>query len=161
YSGAYSDHLPISVPMQPLAGQYWAHGNVRDNATATAMNLAVTNPFYIGNYASLKTSDPLIYNSMNGNSYFTSKTIAKNRLLRTYPQMNGLNETTSIGETKSHALITSFTHRSSKGWMMQGSFTAMYAKTRDYFYNEYDPTPSWRSTNNTRPRRLTLIGSYD
>jgi hypothetical protein len=161
YSGAHSDHLGISMPLQPLPSQYWAHGNTRDNAVATAMNLAVTNPFNINNYTNLKTTDPLIYNAMNGNSFFTSKTIGKNRLLRAYPQMNGLNETTSIGETKSHALITSFTHRSSKGWMMQGSFTTMYAKTRDYFYDEYNPTPSWRSTNNTRPQRVTVIGSYD
>ena len=161
YNGSYSDRLPISVPLQPLPSQYWAHGNVRDNAVATAMNLAVTNPFYIGNFASLKTTNPLVYNAMNGNSFFTSKTIGKNRLLRAYPEMNGLNETTGAGEMKSHALITSFIHRSSKGWMMQASFTAMYAKIRDYYYNEYDSTPSWRSSNNTRPQRVTLIGSYD
>jgi hypothetical protein len=161
YVGAYSDHLSISEPLQPLAMQYWAQANVRDNAVATAMNLAVTNPFYIGNFAGLKTSNPLIYNAMNGNSFFTSKTIAKNRLLRAYPQMNGLNENTSIGETKTHAFILSFTHRSASGWMLQSSYTAMYGKVRDYFYNEYDPTPSWRSTNNTRPQRVTLIGSYD
>jgi hypothetical protein len=161
YNGSYSDRLPISVPFQPLPSQYWAHGNVRDNAVATAMNLAVPNPFYIGNFASLKTTNPLVYNAMNGNSFFTSKTIAKNRLLRAYPEMNGLNETTGAGEMKSHALITSFIHRSSKGWMMQASFTAMYAKIRDYYYNEYDPAPSWRSSNNTRPQRVTVIGSYD
>lgn len=161
YAGAYSDHLPISVPLQPLAAQYWAQGNTRDNAVATAMNLAVTNPFYIGNFAGLKTSDPLVYQSMSGNSFFTSKTIAQNRLLRTYPQMNGLNESMSIGEAKTHALITSISHRFSRGWMMQASYTGMYGKYRDYYYNEYDATPSWRSTNNTRPHRVTVIGSWD
>ncbi len=161
YAGAYSDHLAISQPQQPLAEQYWSQGNVRNNAVATAMNLAVPNPFTLTNFTSLKTSDPLIYQSMSGNSFFTSKTIAKNRLLRTYPQMNGLNETTSVGEAKTHALITSFNRRFSKGWMMQASYTAMYGKMRDFFYNEYDPAPSWRSTNNTRPHRVTAMGSWD
>jgi len=161
YVATYSDRLPISEPLQPLDQKYWAQGNVRDNAVATAMNLAVTNPFTLTNFAGLKTTDPLIYQSMSGNSFFTSKTIAKNRLLRVYPQMNGLNETTSIGEAKTHSLITSFMRRFSHGWMMQASYTAMYGKFRDYFYNEYDPAPSWRSTNNTRPQRVTMMGSWD
>ncbi len=73
YVGTYSDHLAISQPLQPLAQQYWAQGNVRDNAVATAMNLAVTNPFTLTNFAGLKTTDPLIYQSMSGNSFFTAR----------------------------------------------------------------------------------------
>jgi hypothetical protein len=161
YSGSYSDHLPITVPMQPLAAQYWAHGNARDNAVATAMNLAVTNPFYIGNFASLQNSDSTIYRSMAGTGFFTGRTIGKNRLLRTYPQMNGLNMTSSSGETKTHAMIATYNHRFSKGFMIQTSYTRMYAKVRDYYYDEYDPAPSWRSTNNTRPQRFNLMGTWD
>ncbi len=161
YSGSYSDRIPISTPQQPLDSQYWWHEMSRSNATATSMNLAVTNPFYIGNFASLKTSEPLVYQSMSGNSFFTSRTIAKNRLLRAYPQMNNMNRNTSIGEAKSNSFIASYVHRFSHGLMVQTSYTAMYAKTRDYFMNEYDAEPSWRSTNSTRPQRFTLIGVYD
>ena len=94
YWGQWADRLSISQKLDYLPGGYWATGNVRNNALATALNANVTNPFYIGNFESIKTSDPVLYQQMSTLGQFTSTTIAKNRLLRAFPQMNGLNNNT-------------------------------------------------------------------
>ena len=53
----------------------------------------MTNPFYIANFSSLQTSDPVLYQALASRSFFTSPTIRKNQLLRPFSQMNGLSET--------------------------------------------------------------------
>ena len=53
----------------------------------------MTNPFHIGNFESMRTSDPALYQHMSTLAQFTSPTIQKNRLLRPFPHMNGLNDT--------------------------------------------------------------------
>ena len=45
----------------------------------------VPNPFYIGNFASLQTTDPLLYQRLLGSTTFTSTTIQRHRLLRAVP----------------------------------------------------------------------------
>ncbi|HET8549345.1 MAG TPA: TonB-dependent receptor, partial [Bryobacteraceae bacterium] len=65
-----------------LPQQYWTHGMQRNQANDDFLNANVTNPFWIGNFDPLRTSNPVLYNYMNSQSLFTSKTIARHRLLR-------------------------------------------------------------------------------
>ena len=46
------------------------------------------NPFYIANFASLQTTDPLLYQRLLGSTIFTSTTIQRHRLLRAFPHMS-------------------------------------------------------------------------
>jgi len=161
YTGSYSDRVPVNVTLSALPEQYWAKGQARDNATASNLNANVTNPFNINNFTALKTSNPAIWQDMSTNGFYTSATIAKNKLLRAYPQMNGVVETANVGETKTHALELSYSRRMARGFMVQSAYTRMYGRDRDYFYNEFDATPSWRVSNNSRPHRLTFVGVYE
>src|SRR5690606_36138142 len=97
YWGQWADRVnPINpalsnngIRLDALPEQYWATGTVRNNDIATDMNRQVPNPYYIGNFESLRTSDPLVYQYMSTLGTFTQPTIAKNRLLRPHSHMNG------------------------------------------------------------------------
>jgi hypothetical protein len=162
YAGSYSDHVPMARSLSPLPSQYWNTTTTRNDAVANNMNANVTNPFALANFADLRTSAPLIYADMTTNGFFTSGTIQKNKLLRAYPQMNGVSMSqTSIAEVKTHQLEVSYNRRFSKGFTIQGAFTRMSDRDRDFFYNEYEPSPTWRASNNGRPVRLTLVGVWE
>ena len=157
YSGSYSDRVSYQRTMVPLPGEWWTSGTVRDAGVNNATNLDanVTNPFYIGNFASLKTTNPVLYNDMNSNSFFTSRTIRKSLLLRTSPQMNGVNnKTLPLGEVKTHALEVTFERRFAKGFNLNMAYTRTYGR-RNTYLNEYDTEASWYEPNDVRPHRFT------
>jgi hypothetical protein len=51
----------------------------------SSLNANVTNPFYIGNFTGLQTSNSVLYNFLASNGTYSSPTIAHNRLIRDYP----------------------------------------------------------------------------
>ncbi|MBS1822847.1 MAG: carboxypeptidase regulatory-like domain-containing protein [Acidobacteria bacterium] len=162
YAGSYSDDVEITQTMQPLPQQYWATGMVRNNAIASDLTKQVTNPFYIGNFADLKASNPVVYQSMIGNGFFTSKTIQKNRLLRPFPHVNGLNNSYSpLGRAKTTAIESRLSKRFSHGFNLNLTYTRMWGNAADYFYNEYDTAPSWRPSSQTRPHRVTGTAVFE
>lgn len=140
YWGQWADRINITRRLDALPEQYWATGNVRNNAVATNMNQQVPNPFYIGNFESLRTSDPLLYQHMTTISQFTSPTIAKHRLLRPFPHMNGLNNNAdSSGKARTHALEVIFQRRMSRGLNFNFSYTRMAQEDLTIFENEFIP----------------------
>jgi hypothetical protein len=162
YTGSYSDNIGISRSMSPLPAQYWAAGQVRNTAIANNLTANVTNPFYIGNFADLKTSNPRIYQDMSTNSFFTSPTIQKQQLLRAFPQMNGITDkTVPLGLMKTHSLEMAFVKRFSKGFNLDLAYSRTYSRARTWFANEYDPLPTWTESNNCRPHRFTANGIYE
>jgi len=66
YAGSYSDHVRTTKKLDSLPAQYWATGNVRNDAIATNLNQNVPNPFLLANFASLQTSDPVTYQWRRG-----------------------------------------------------------------------------------------------
>src|SRR5205823_5176334 len=60
YAGSYSNHVRSTKKLDALPQQYWATGNARNDPVATNLNQNVPNPFAIGNFSSLQTSDPVI-----------------------------------------------------------------------------------------------------
>ncbi len=161
YAGSYSDRIAYSRTMVPLPGQYWTTTMVRNDANATNLDANVTNPFYIGNFASLKTTHPVIYQDMSTNSFFTSSTIRKSLLLRTSPQMNGVNnKTLPLGEARTHSLEMSFERRFAKGFNLNLSYARIQGE-RNTFLNEYDVDAVWIETNEVRPHRFTGTGIFE
>src|SRR6185503_16151451 len=101
----------------------------------------VTNPFYIGNFESIRTSDPVLYQQMSTLGQFTSTTIQKNRLLRPFPHMNGVtNNANPVGKTKTHALELNFQRRMSKGVLFNASYTRMVQEDFTTIENEFELT---------------------
>ena len=161
YAGSYSDNVMVSQTASALPQQYWADGLVRNDAIATNMNANVTNPFALANFAALQAGNPVLYNDMRTNSFFTSGTIRKERLLRPFPQMNGLNQQVPLGEVKTHEMILSAEKRFAAGFNFSVNYTRLSLQTADFFYNEFDAAPSWRPGQNGRPQVFNLLATYE
>ncbi len=101
---------------------------MRDLTQQNLLNANVTNPFLISNFESLRTSNPALYNQMAGNSFFTSPTIQRHRLLRPFPHMSsgdGLDfQTLPLGENRAHSLELSFNRRFANGFTTNVFYTA-------------------------------------
>jgi hypothetical protein len=161
YAGSYSDNVYIDRNLNPLPAQFWATGNTRNDAVATNMNANVTNPFALANFASLKSSDPVLYDELGKRSFFTSGTIRKNQLLRTYPQLSGLTQTTSpLGRHRTDEMQLSMERRFANGFNLNLAYTRLRTRAKGVFLNEFDPEPTWVESNNGRPHRLTATSVF-
>jgi hypothetical protein len=162
YAGMYSDRVPVSRTMQPLPEKYWADGLVRNNTIATDLNSNLPNPFRLSNLAFLQTQDPVAYQNLSTLGYFTSATIAKNRLLRAFPQVNGLtNNRFPLGSAFSNSLELSFQRRFAGGFNLNAGYTRLQIYERDYFHNEFDAEPSERPSSDGRPHRFFAAGIFE
>lgn len=162
YNGLYADRVNVTRKLDQLPAQYWATGLVRNNTNTTNLNQNVTNPFNIGNFSALQSSNLVLYQALASTPFFTSPTIRKSQLLRAFPQMNGLNQILNpIGETKGHSLEAVFQRRMSNGFTIHFNYVATHERDRDFFYNEFDALPSWRLSNNAAPQRISGTGIYE
>jgi hypothetical protein len=80
YNGAYAN-IPVTQPVNVLPEQYWASGNTRVAAVDNDMNTNVPNPFNVNNLTPQQGSDPVLYNFLRTQAFFTSSTIRKHQLL--------------------------------------------------------------------------------
>ncbi len=164
YDGSYSDRVELSVRQDYLPQQYWIPGslNTRDAATQTLLTANVTNPYTLANFAALRTTDPVLYQRMSNNGFFTATTTQRNRLLRPFSQMNNLSfSNLPLGEVKVHSLQVNANRRFS------GGFTANVAMSfnssrANRTVEEYDREPTlWWDDNNSRPFRLSGGAVYE
>ena len=162
YSGTYADHIPLSKTLSALPAQFWATGNTRNDAIANNLNANVTNPFLLSNFADVRTSNPLVYQDMSTQGFYTSSTTRKSSLLRPFPQMGTLViQNAPLGKSKSHGMELSLSHRFSKGLQLGFGYTRLWVRDADFFVNEFDSAPTWRLSNNGRPNRIVVNGLYE
>jgi hypothetical protein len=161
YTGFYAGNLDITRTLSALPEQFWNTGTTRNAAIASNLNTSVTNPFYIGNFASLQTSSPLIYQALASRAFFTSTTITKGKLLQPFSQIGTLKETGPYGSSKAQSVEVVFRRRLAEGFTITGNFTGVYQRDRDYYYNVYDPSPSWELSNSSVPYRFAATGIYE
>jgi hypothetical protein len=162
YAGSYADRQGISIRQDFLPEQYWSSANVRDTAANTFLTTNVPNPFHISNFASLQTSNPLLYQRLLGSGTFTATTVQRNRLLRAFPHMNNLNYNDQpLGEVKSHSLEVVLTRRYSNGLSGNAALTVNRV-TSNRTVHEFDRAPTlWETNNNGRPYRFTAAAVYE
>jgi len=162
YAGSYSDRVSLARNLSPLPEKFWADGLKRNDAIANDLNANVTNPFLLRNFASLQSSNPLLYQDMSTQSFYTSATIRKSQLLRAFPQMNGLtNSVFPTGQVNTHEFQLTFERRFSKGLNMNIGYTRVWNRVADFYLNEFDPAPQLRESNSIRPHRLVATGIYE
>jgi hypothetical protein len=161
YAGMYANDVRITRKVDALPGQYWAAGSTRNDTVASNLNQNVTNPYYIGNFTSLQNSSPALYQALASRGFFTSPTIRKNQLLRPFSQMNGLSETGPYGSVKGQSIEAVFQRRFAQGFTLNANFTGLHERDRDFYYNEFDASPSWRQSNNGVPYRFAATGIYE
>jgi hypothetical protein len=169
YQGSYSDRVSLCDTgtintcffETPLGAQYHGTGTVRNDANANNMNANVRNPFWVGNFRQADFS-PAVWADMNSNGFFTSNLIRKNQLLRAFPQMGRvLNTTDARAYAKAHELQLSFEKRFSAGWNFNFAYTRLKLVEADFYANEFDRERSERTSNDGRPHRLTMTTLYE
>jgi hypothetical protein len=161
YNGALSK-IPVRQRMNYLPKQYWATGGVRVQSVDDDLNRNVTNPFNIKNFASLATSDPVLYKWMSTQGFFTGTTIRKHQLLRPFPQygtLSGLRPGVKGDDIRGNVnygdLDVRFEKRFSKGFSSSYSYTRVFKSTvQDYYFNEFDAGPTAEPNNQTRKNRM-------
>ena len=163
YLGSYSNGISIGDPydrVNPLPAEFWSTGNARNDANANFLNALLPNPFNIANFEFLRTQDPVLYQDMAANGFFTSTTISRQQLLRALPHMtsgSGLRNTRSgVGETKYHHAELSLQKRFANGYEFTVGYTRAWQEDRDVFDNEFDETPTWRPSNDARRHHLLV-----
>jgi len=162
YWGQWGSDLNVTDNLSTLGPQYYNTTETRNLTPGNIYNANVTNPFYINNYASFATSNPTLYRELNSLSFFTSPTVALNKLLTPFPQMNGLSEAfLPYGRDQIAAVELNFTKRFSSGFNFNTSYTWMHARDKLTINNPYDTYPIWEPSNSSRPRRLTMSGIYE
>ena len=171
YAGSYADRQGVTIRQDYLPEQYWSSANVRDTSANDFLTANVPNPFFIGNFASLQTTDPLLYQRLQGSAVYTSPTIQRHRLLRAFPHMGGLNQfgqmvplnyqDQPLGVIKAHTLEVVLTQRYAFGLTGHAAFSANRV-TENRTVEEYDREPTlWQTNNNGRPWRVTGVGVYE
>jgi hypothetical protein len=160
YNGAYST-LPLNQRIDYLPGQYWATGNTRNQANDDALNTQVPNPYSINNLAALQTTNPNLYNYLSTQSFFTAATVAKNRLLRPFSNLNGstgLRPNTDLdsanGRSRYHDLQLQLEKRFSRGFSSSLMYTFTNSTRSDWYANEFDSAPTYTPASGIAPHRL-------
>lgn len=160
YLGSYTDNISLTRRLDVLPEEYWADGLVRNNAVADFLNGTIPNPFNIRNFEDLRTSDPVLYNDMANNGFFTATTIRRHQLLRAYPHMasgDGLRNTrVPLGRSRYNHIEISLQQRMSKGIEYTVAYTRAWDERRDLFENEFDAMPVWRVSNSSLPHHLMV-----
>ena len=171
YNGSYS-YLPQMYRLDALPANYWATGNVRNQAQDDFLNGQVANPFNIKNLGPLQQSDPLIYNYLAGQSLFTSSTIRRNQLLRPFGSMlNGNNGVNGIrpgdnfndkrGSMTYHDMSILVDRRFTKGLTATFMYTWASSYATNWMANEYDTSPTEVINNNVMPHRIAVTSTYE
>jgi hypothetical protein len=162
YLGSYSDRLAVGKRLDPLPEQYWATGLIRNNALTNNLNTNVPNPFRVTNFAFLQTSNPLLYQDISSNGFFTATTRQKQSLLRPFGHVNGSTiSRVPIGKSKYHDLEFTLTKRFSQGASYQVSYIRTWNQDRTTLLNEFDNVPTWLPGNNSRPHHFMFNALWE
>jgi hypothetical protein len=160
YLGSYANDMSLTQRLDYLPEAFWADGLERNDTIANYLNGTVPNPFHISNFEVLRTTDPVLYNDMANNGFFTSTTIRRHQLLREYPHMtsgNGLRNTrVPDGRSRYHHVELSLQQRMSKGIEYTVAYTRAWDERQDFYPSEFDRTPIWRSSGSSLPHHLMV-----
>jgi hypothetical protein len=164
YDGAYSDDIERRIRQDYLPEQYWIPGslNARDNAAQAVLTGQVTSPYALSNFASLQTTNPVLYRRMAANGFFTATTVQRNRLLRPFSHINNLgSENLPLGEVKARTFLINVNRRFANGFTANGALS--FNNTRsNRTVEEFDREPTlWLDNNDSRPYRISAAAVYE
>ena len=145
YVGNHGTQLPTGRNLNATPNRYLSTSATRDQANADYLSAAVPNPFVNLMPATAGTA-------------FRSATIARERLLRPYPQFDAVNTTTSEGWSWYHSLQTGLQRRFSSGYTVGVNYTFSRFTEAIEFLNAGDPEPWEGISNQDVPHRLSLNG---
>ncbi len=153
-----------SIRSDYLPQQYWIPGslNARDNATQALLTANVTNPYSLSNFAALRTTNPVLYQRMSANGFFTAATVQRNRLLRPFSHINNLTfSNLPLGEVKVHSLQINVNRRFADGFTANAALSFSSSRA-NRTVEEFDRVPTlWWNDNNSRPFRVSGGAVYE
>jgi Carboxypeptidase regulatory-like domain len=155
YLGSRTSDISLTRRLNYLPEQYWADGNTRNDAVASFLDGTVPNPFNIREFEFLRAVDPVLYNDMATNGFFTGTTIRRHQLLRAYPHMNGLQNTrVPDGKSRYDHVEMSLQQRLIGGLEYTVAYTRAWDERADFYFNEFDQQPTWRPSNSSNPHHF-------
>jgi hypothetical protein len=122
YVGSYSEHIPVSVDLNAVPGQYFSTSPVRDDATNNFLTQQVPNPF----------AGLLPGTNINGAN------VSRSQLLRAYPQFTGVSASETIGTSDYTSFQTRLERRMANGFTVQVAYTWSKTMTETGFLNAFD-----------------------
>jgi hypothetical protein len=148
YVGNRGTHIETTRNINATPNQYLSTSATRDQARNDYLSKLVPNPF-----VNLMPA--------TASSTFRSATIARERLLRPFPQYDTVTTTTNEGYSWYHSLQMRVDKRFADGYTLGASYTYSKFMEASEFLNAGDPDPSEVISSDDRPHRLTVSGIYE
>jgi hypothetical protein len=148
YVGNHGTDIQTSRNLNSTPLQYLSASPVRDQVTIDYLSALVPNPF-----AGLMPT--------TASSTFRSSTIARERLLRPYPQFDAVNTMTDEGWSWYHALQAGVQRRFSAGYTVGVNYTYSRFTEATEFLNAPAPSPWEGISSQDVPHRLSLNGIWE
>ena len=148
YVGNYGSQLQTSRNLNATPNEYLSTSPVRDQDRINYLGQNLPNPFF-----GLMPS--------TASSALQGANIARERLLRPYPQFDAVNTTTNEGQSWYNALQVNLQRRMSGGYTLASSYTYSQFTEAIDFLNAGDPEP-WKGVSSAdSPHRLTVNGIWE
>jgi outer membrane receptor protein involved in Fe transport len=145
YVGNFGSQLQTSRNLNATPAQYLSTSLVRDQDRINYLGANVPNPFF-----GLLPGTAI--------AALQGQNIARERLLRPYPEFDAVNTTTNEGWSWYHSLQLNLQRRFSGGYTLASSYTYSRFTEATEFLNATDPEP-WEGVSSVDvPHRLTVNG---
>ncbi|HZM88696.1 MAG TPA: carboxypeptidase-like regulatory domain-containing protein [Blastocatellia bacterium] len=148
YVGNRGTHIEVTRNINATPNQYLSTSPVRDQARIDYLSKLVPNPFV--NLLPVTAS-----------STFRAATIARERLLRPFPQFDAVNTTTNEGYSWYHSLQMRMDKRFARGYTLGAAYTYSKFMEATDLLNAGDPAPAEMIAADDRPHRLSVSGIYE
>ena len=148
YVGNYGSRLQTSRNLNATPLEYLSTSPVRDQSTINFLSAQVPNPFF-----GLMPS--------TAGAAFRGANIARERLLRPYPQFDAVNTTTNEGYSWYHSGRVGIKRRFSSGYMIAANYTYSRYTQATEFLNAADPEPTEVISDQDSPHRLSVSGIWE
>ena len=147
YVGNRGTHIEVTRNLNATPLQHLSRSPVRDQARINYLSALVPNPFF----------GLLPANSTLG----SSSTIARERLLRPFPQFDTVTTTTNEGYSWYHSMQLRLDKRFSRGYTVGVSYTFSKFMEAVELLNAADPRPIEVIAAGDRPHRVSVSGIYE
>jgi hypothetical protein len=145
YVGAYGSNHQTTRNINATPNEFLSTSAVRDQTAINYLGALVPNPFF-----GLMPSTAI--------AALRGSTIARERLLRPYPQFDAVNTTTNDGESWYQALQLNLQRRFSKGYTLGMSYTWSRFEEAIEFLNPDDLEPTRTTSSQDVPHKLSISG---
>ena len=148
YVGNHGTQLQTARNINATPNQYLSTLPVRDNDRIAYLSANIPNPFF----GLLPSTAAAALQGAN---------IARERLLRPFPEFDAVNTTTNEGWSWYHALQVTLQRRFAAGYTISGAYTYSKFTEATEFLNAADPEP-WEGISSVdTPHRLSVNGIWE